>query len=151
MFPTAARVFLESMQGKRDPITEADFSPEELKQIRQLIDSTEGRGSVQYPDYVDLMKKQPGVTASYLPSLLSIADPLGNLQTTLGRFKYVRDADGTLRAIDNYDFNPLKTDASSTFGESRSGMLGPYNMLRAYAGEKLPPGTGRRVNINLGK
>jgi len=142
-FPTAGRVFLESMQGKRDPITETDFSPEELKQIRQVIESTEGRGDVQYKDYIKAKKKllqERMAFADLPPSILAITNPLGNTAATLGRFKYVRDADGNLRAIDDYDFNPTNMDSYS-----------PYAILRRYAGEKMPPGTGRPVNINLGK
>jgi len=144
IFPTAGRVFLESMQGKRDPITEADFSSEELNQLRQLINSTEGRGHVQYKDYVSEKKRR--LRDEFLPlvdlppSLLAVFNPLGNVAGTLGRFKYVRDADGNLRAIDDYDFNRIEGTSSS-----------PYAALRRYAGEKMPPGSGRPVNINLGK
>ncbi len=143
-FPTAGRVFLESMQGKRDPITEADFTPDELNQLRQLINSTEGRGNVQYKDYVKEKKRK--LRDEFLPvvdlppSILAITNPLGNTAATLGRFKYVRDADGNLRAIDDYDFNPTNIDSYH-----------PYGILRRYAGEKMPPGSGRPVNINLGK
>lgn len=147
-FPTAGRVFLESMQGKRDPITEADFSPEELKRIRQVIESTEGRGNVQYKDYVNQAKKilkeetLPNVTLP--PSVLAITSDIGNVASTLGRFRYVRDADGTLRAVDDYDFNPVGT-------AKYTNSFNPLVHLRRYAGEKMPPGTGRPVNINLGK
>jgi len=132
------------MQGKRDPITEADFSPDELKKIRQVIESTQGRGNVQYKDYVNQKRKMLQEEILPLvdlpPSILAITNPLGNTAATLGRFKYVRDADGNLRAIDDYDFNPTNMDSYS-----------PYAILRRYAGEKMPPGTGRPVNINLGK
>ena len=143
IFPTAGRVFLESMQGKRGPITEADFTSDELNQLRQLINSTEGRGNVQYKNYVNAKKKllkERMAFADLPPSILAITNPLGNTAATLGRFKYVRDADGNLRAIDDYDFNPIEGDSYS-----------PYAILRRYAGEKMPPGTGRPVNINLGK
>lgn len=148
IFPTAGRVFLESMQGKRDPITEADFSPEELKKIRQIIELTENRGNVQYKDYVNkakqMLKEETLPNIILPPSILAITNPLGNVASTLGRFKYVRDAEGNLRAIDDYDFNP-----QSTQGYVNS--LNPLVHLRRYAGEKMPPGTGRSVNINLGK
>ena len=150
LFPTAGRVFLESMQGKRGPITEADFSPEELNNLRQLIGSTEERGNVQYKDYVKQKKKMLNegtfVFADLPPSILAITNPLGNNAATLGRFRYEKDAEGNLRAIDDYDFNP--PDAGK---KSLSNSLSPLGILRKYAGEKMPPGTGRPVNINLGK
>lgn len=146
LFPTAGRVFLESMQGKRDPITEADFSPEELSRIRQLVNSTEGRGNVQYKDYRNLKREltQKGENVGILgPSMFAIGNPTGNAMMTLGRFNYVRDPDGTLRAVDTYDFNNINPDnlAPSNI----------YSRLRQYGYEKMPPGTGRPVNINLGK
>ena len=146
MFPTAGKVYLESMQGKRGPITEADFSPEELNHLRQLIEITEGRGDVQYKDYAKLRKKlaKEGTPTTIVgPNVMSTFNPMGNVWGTMGRFKYARDADGTLRAIDDYDFsnvNPNNVEPSTL-----------YDMLRQYGYEKMPPGTGRPVNINLGK
>ena len=89
---------------------------------------------------------------SVSPSLLSMGDPLGNIQTTLGRFKYARDANGNMQIVDTYDFNPPMV--AGTTQEARTGdygVFGPYGLIREYAGEKIPPGHGRKVNINLGK
>jgi hypothetical protein len=79
------------------------------------------------------------IPASIAPNVLSILDPIGNVQTTLGRFTYARDPEGNLVVTDNYDFNPIRE------------MSGAYGALRNYATEKIPPGSGRQVNINLGK
>jgi hypothetical protein len=143
MLPTSGRTFVETVQGKRDPITESQFSPEELNVLRQLIESTGGRGDVQYDDYTQFMRRQQqekgAIPASITPGPLSILDPIGNVQTTLGRFNYARDADGNLVITDNYDFNPIRS------------MSGAYGALRNYAAEKIPPGAGRPVNVNLGR
>jgi len=143
MFPTSAKTLIETAQGKKDPITEKNFTPEELAALQKLIASTNERGDVQYPDYYNLMtkeRKEKGtIPASLMPSILSMADPIGNLQTTLGRFTYSRDADGNLIVVDKYDFN------------KPSNLGGMYGLLRNYAGEKIPPGFGRDVRINLGK
>jgi len=142
-FPTAARTLLETIQGKKEPITESNFSPKELGVLRQLIESTGGRGDVQYDDYTQLMRQQQKekgtIPASIAPGPLSILDPIGNVQTTLGRFNYVRDAEGNLVINDKYDFNPIPS------------MSGAYGALRNYATKKIPPGKGREVRINLGK
>jgi len=143
MFPTSAKTLIETAQGKKDPITEKNFTPQELIALQNLIASTNEKGNVQYPDYYNLMKQQRKekgtIPASLMPSILSMADPIGNLQTTLGRFTYSRDADGNLIVIDKYDFNKL------------SNLGGMYGLLRNYAGEKIPTGFGRDVRINLGK
>jgi hypothetical protein len=143
LFPTSARTFLETVQGKRDPITESNFSPAELDILRQLIESTGGRGNVQYDDYTKFMRQRQQekgtIPASIAPNILSMLDPIGNVQTTLGRFTYARDPEGNLIVNDNYDFNPIRS------------MSGAYGALRNYATEKIPPGAGRPVNVNLGK
>jgi hypothetical protein len=142
-FPTAARTLLETIQGKKEPITESNFSPKELVVLRQLIESTGGRGDVQYKDYLNLMKKEQQekgtIPMSINPSPLSVLDPIGNVQTTLGRFTYSRDANGNLVVVDKYDFNPVPS------------FSGAYGAIRNYAGEKIPRGSGREVKINLGK
>jgi hypothetical protein len=142
-FPTSARTLLETVQGKKEPITESNFSPKELNVLRQLIESTGGRGNVQYDDYTNFMKRQQQekgtIPASIAPNVLSMLDPIGNVQTTLGRFTYASDADGNLVVTDKYDFNPIRS------------MSGAYGALRNYAAEKIPPGKGREVKINLGK
>ena len=142
-FPTSAKTLIETAQGKKDQITEKDFSPEELIALKKIIEFTKNRGDVQYSDYYQLMKKEfeenKKIPASFVPSITSMLDPIGNLQTTLGRFTYTRDADGNLIVTDKYDFN------------KESNLGGMYGLMRNYAGQKIPPGSGRDVRINLGK
>jgi len=150
-FPTSARTLLETVQGKRDPITESHFSPAELDVMRQLIAQKGGNtGDVQYLDYFNLQKhlRQQGgpLAMSTNPSLLSMGDPIGNVQTTLGRFQYARDAKGNLVIQDTYDFNPHEGVSQEQYSAA-----GPYGLIRGYASEKVPPGSGRTVNVNLGK
>lgn len=154
-FPTAARTLLETAQGNRDAITEGHFSPEELAALRELILLKGGdAGSIQYKDYRMLSKAMHDKgqrPMSNSPSLMSLGDPLGNLQTTLGRFRYSRDANGNLVVQDTYDFNPPQEGAMQEQRTGDYGALGPYGLIRDYAGEKIPPGYGRQVNVNLGK
>ena len=142
MFPTSAKTLIETVQGNKDPITEKNFTPEELTALKNLIETTSNRGDVQYSDYIKFMKQQQEekgtVPASMGPSVLSVLDPIGNLQTTLGRFTYYRDPEGNLMVVDKYNFNKV-TEQS-----------GIYGALRNYAGEKIPEGAGRDVRINLG-
>jgi hypothetical protein len=142
LFPTAAKTLIETVQGNKTPITEKNFTPEELIALKKLIDITGNRGNVQYEDYLNLMKKEQQekgtIPMSINPSLLSVLDPIGNVQTTLGRFTYTRDANGNLVVVDKYDFNPIPS------------FSGAYGAIRNYAGEKIPRGSGREVMINLG-
>jgi hypothetical protein len=142
LFPTAAKTLIETVQGNKEPITEKNFSPEELVALKNLIALTNNRGNVQYEDYLNLMKKEQQekgtIPMSINPSPLSVLDPIGNVQTTLGRFTYTRDANGNLIVVDKYDFNPIPS------------FSGAYGAIRNYAGEKIPKGSGREVMINLG-
>ncbi len=143
LFPTSAKTFIETIQGNKEQITEKNFTPEELVAIKNLIEITQNRGDVQYSDYLDFMKKQQKekgtIPASIRPSILSMLDPIGNVQSTLGRFTYSRDPQGNLVVIDNYDFNKQKPSTDAIYGA-----------IRNYAGEKIPTGSGRGVRINLG-
>jgi hypothetical protein len=95
------------------------------------------------------------------------ATPRQAVHLTLGQFGYrVDPATGNLVAYDTYDFNPpinpltgrpepqaplgLYPVAENTASSPELGTTGLYNMLRQYAGRKVPPGQGRPVNINLG-
>jgi len=154
-FPTSARTLIETAQGIKSPITETHFSPEEIEAIRQLIMLKGGdSGSIKYGDYALLgkeMQKQGKTPASLTPGLFSMGDPLGNIQTTLGRFRYARDANGNMQVVDIYDFNPPQENASQEVRTGDYGAFGPYGLIRDYAGEKIPPGTGRSVKLNLGR
>ena len=154
-FPTSARTLLETVQGTKTPITEANFSPEERDVIRQLALIKGGdKGNVDYGDYVKLaeqMNKSGKIPASITPGLFSMADPMGNVQTTLGRFSYKTDPKGNLQVVDRYDFNPIYDQGSMQEAQTGDyGALSPYGLIRNYAGQKIPPGKGREVLINLG-
>jgi len=154
-FPTAGRLFAQTAQGERKPITEADYTPEELAFIRRLIELKGGaEGSIQYPDYraaAAAERKRTGkIPMTLAPGIGSLTDPLGNVQTSLGRFRYYRDENGNLMAVDSYDFNPPPA-SDSQLGLVEQNVAGPYGMLRSYAGQKIPLGQGRSVRINLGQ
>lgn len=155
-FPTAGRTFLESVQGNKQPITEQQFTPEELAALNELIVLKGGTsGDIQYDDYQLLgkaMRARGQLPINMYPSIMSLADPLGNVQTTLGRFSYTQAPDGSMQVQDTYDFNPPMVNGTTQ--EARTGeygALGPYNLIRDYAGEKIPRGHGRNVQIKLAK
>jgi hypothetical protein len=152
--PTSARTLLETSQGTKTPVTEANFSPKEMEIMRQLAELKGGdKGSVSYADYAALAKdinKKGKEYSSSVPSLFSMGDPMGNVQTTLGQFKYMKDPQGNLQVVDTYDFNPPNPNMTQEARTGDYGGFGLYNLIRDYAGEKIPPGSGREVRINLG-
>jgi len=154
---TPARTLIESLQGVTNPITETHFDPEELEFIKTLIKQKGAKsGNITYKDYVEWAKKQEsGSVNSFGPGLASLFDPYGRIQTTLGQFRYAPDKLGNMQVTDMYDFNPMGPKNLRGPGELNNTVWdvasGPYGILRNYAGSKLPVGTGRKVNINLGK
>jgi len=150
-FPTAGRTLLESVQGKKEPITEGSFSRDELDVLRRL--ATQDKGSVSYEDYSRLAQQMRGEgqkNVDSTASLFSLGSPLGNVRNTLGRFTYARDPRGNVVIVDKYDFNPPDQSQTQEARTADYGVFGPYNLIREYAGQKLPPGKGRDVRINLG-
>lgn len=95
IFPVDARVYFQTLFGNREPITERDFSANELANIQAAIEANQqrtgatGRGNVGYVDY----PKGSQIGPDYEP-----------IETTLGRFNYRRLPTGELVATDRYDF-----------------------------------------------
>jgi hypothetical protein len=92
--PLEARVFLETLvknaeERKKSPITLADLTKDQQRQVLDVIKRSEARGSrgdVQYKDY----------SKAEAP-----------IENTLGRFRFVRLPDGSTRVMDSYEFyNP---------------------------------------------
>ena len=95
LFPVDQRIFLQTLFGNREPITEADFSQRELDNIVAAVQRNQKRtgattkGNVGYDDYPSGDEIQPG----YAP-----------IESTLGRFNYRMSPLSELQATDRYDF-----------------------------------------------
>jgi hypothetical protein len=96
--PMDTRVFTSTLFGNRDPITEKDFSAQELAGIQDVIEQSKIRGSkgdVQYSDYAKYMGEN--ARPEYGPQIAT--------KTTLGRFNYAQNPDGSISIKDRYDFS----------------------------------------------
>jgi hypothetical protein len=137
---TPMRLYLDSvLSRKKDPITESDFTPEELAAVRQMVERQKAsQGGITYADYA--ASDQPGVS-----SLLS---PAGRVANSLGQFNYQNDPEGTT-VTDNYDFNPTYKDLP--LAEQIANFLGTagFSGLHTIGENVLPPGAGRTVKIRL--
>lgn len=140
LLPTPARLYLESMGGNREPITERDFSPAELEAMRQLIATSTGRGGIDYRNYDPHPLEQPG-----LPGLLT---PKGRVANSLGQFQYARDPAGTT-ITDAYDFNPVYKEQSPGFQALNIPGTAGFSLLHTLGELLVPPGKGRDVRIRL--
>jgi hypothetical protein len=110
--PAHIRTFAETLAGNKDPITEDNFTPEELEQVRSAVRQSkttprpkhyvqnegkkgfkeveEPKNTVHYKDYPT--KKDLDLRAS------------SAARNTLGRFRYDQTPDGKTVAKDTYDF-----------------------------------------------
>jgi hypothetical protein len=148
----AHKIYLDTfgLRGKRGPVTKDDFNDAELQAISELIAKKGGqRGSIQYKDYgmKDRKIQQYPVTAGKL-------DPYVSVNKSLGQFNYELDPKtNTYRIIDEYDFNPLmdanNRPVDSDFLGDYLTEEGLYNKARIYGGRKMPPGTGRKVELSV--
>jgi hypothetical protein len=159
------RVYLQTLFGNRDPISERDFSESELNGIRAAIQANQrrtgatNRGNVGYADYPRGEQIGPGY------------EPVAN---TLGRFNYRRLPSGEIVATDRYDFlnderkasvedyermgalqraaTVLGRGAARTFYDPRTPTGLTFNPLRAFAdelGDAYIGREGRDVRIKL--
>jgi hypothetical protein len=156
--PSNKRLYLETFADEnRNPITERNFTEQELQTIAALIRAKQAAdpyglsGVIQYKDYMPFLgtketSQNAGVNAGE-------RNPFENIRTSLGQFRYVIDPNtGAVRVMDQYDFNRLpenKVVQAMSRGDYVVNTLDPYSILRIYAGERMPPGTGRPVQVNM--
>jgi hypothetical protein len=113
--PAQVRTFVSTLAGNRDPITEKDFTADELKQVRDAITKSRERQTgkrfikeegdklarqhydptVDYKDYgkgMDNTRRDFNVGSD------------AAIRNTLGKFSYEKTPEGRLIAKDSYDF-----------------------------------------------
>jgi hypothetical protein len=104
--PLDTRTFVSTLFGNRDPITERNLSPDQLTALREVVQTAEQKGrkgNVQYADY-----EKFNVGPQHNPHI--------SLSTTLGRFNYTQNPDGSLTVVDRYDFaNPGREEAIKAY------------------------------------
>jgi hypothetical protein len=131
VLPAQVRTFVDTVAGKRDPITEKNFSKHELQQMRDAIARSRARQSgfieheknkgreayydetVDYKDYGDDRKRQQHTTRDYSPL------PSDAARNTLGRFRYAKTPEGRLIATDSYDFKDDLVDKNPNIPRSK--------------------------------
>ena len=131
VLPAQVRTFVDTLAGKRDPITEKNFSKNELQQMRDAIarsrarqagyvehQKSKGRDAyydetVDYKDYGDNRKRQQHTARDYSPL------PADAARNTLGRFRYEKTPEGRLIATDSYDFKDDLVDKNPNIPRSK--------------------------------
>jgi hypothetical protein len=138
--PTPVKLAWDTIAGgNRDPITEKDFTPDELAAISQLTKS-QVPGEVHYPDYGNNFVEGPGV-----PGLMTAK---GRVANSLGQFNYKEDPEGTT-ITDKYDFNPMYSQENPLVQALHALGSGGFSVAHALGERLVPPGQGRDVNIRI--
>jgi hypothetical protein len=119
MVPAQIRTFLGTLSGNRDPITEKDFTADELKQVRDAItksrerqtgkrfiaSGTPGKKDYKLDQYYDptVDYKDYGKDMNSGRQDLNVGSGAA-MRNTLGKFSYEKTPEGRLIAKDSYDF-----------------------------------------------
>ena len=141
----ATRTFLNVLAGRREPLTEKDFTPSEHAAMLEVIRNSETRGKspkgrVDYGDYPSAENAGPGYK---------------DIRNTLGGFGYQRDPEGGVTILDKYDFHGPRVAEYEKMGglekaasTAKNALLeflkqgGPRDLAgevgRAYIGRKGP-------------
>lgn len=154
----AHKIYLDTFGTKenRGPITKDYFSPEEMSAISDLIARKGGgpKGAITYEDYIELNKTRPiqkypgGVFTGRM-------DPYHSVNKALGQFGYEYDPKTKqYKILDEYDFNfAVRTPEGQRLPDDFAGdyiaddLTDVYSIARKYGGRKMPPGTGRKVDL----
>jgi hypothetical protein len=157
----AHKIYLDTFGLKEDrsPITRSYFSPEEQAAISDLISRKGGkRGYLTYEDQKRL-RKEAGISEVTKPSdvVAGKIGPYVSVANSLGQFGYEYDPKANAyKILDEYDFNyAVKDSNKNIIDDDFAGdyitdkMLSPRDLARIYAGRKMPPGTGRKIDLSI--
>jgi hypothetical protein len=179
--PAQVRTFVETVRGKRDPLTEKDFTEAELKQARDAVvksrERQTGRKFIKeegdklarqhYDETVDY--KDYGEGKDRVLNDFNVGSGAA-MRNTLGRFKYEKTPEGRLVATDTYDFKndlanripgiPRTKDYEGLSTLEKVGKLaadtfrpsaGGVKSLPSRVGNAFIGADGRPVRVDLGE
>lgn len=166
LVPVNVRQYISHLLGDVSPITEAQFTPEDLETIRRAIEKRGGgaAGSIGYGDYgAGLSGFGTSTTKNDGPLDMlykSYTDPAFRMETTLGAAAYRRLPDGTYVVEDRYNFNAPSRQLVTKMVKERgvlpllneayksNGLAGVLNAVgNIYGSTEDEPGTPVSVRI----
>jgi len=181
ILPASIRTFVDTLGGERSPITEKDFTPEELQQVRDAIKNSRQRqvGKRFIGEAGKPLKQDYDQTAGYqdygsgergkrVENDFNLGSS-GAMRNTLGKFNYEKTPDGRLIAKDMYDFKDDLVKEAGVRPTSDYEKMSTLGKIGTLAADTVIPGKGgiptlpsrigsafigrdgRPVNIDLGK
>ena len=179
--PAQVRTFVSTLAGNKNPITEKDFTEDELKQARDAVTKSRERQTGKrfikeegdklarqhYDETVDYKDYGKGLNEARQDANIGRSAAIRN---TLGRFKYEKTPEGRLVATDNYDFKddlakqvpgiPRTKDYEGLSTLEKVGKLAADSFRPSAGGVKSLPSRvgnafigadGRPVRVDLGE
>ena len=104
--PAQVRIFGSTVLGRKDPITERDFTKEELGPLKKAAEKVtkEGRSDIQYKDYPGNRDRKDLPVGS-----MDKYSKKNAMEFTVGRANVKKDEKGKTKVVDTYDFeNPQR-------------------------------------------
>ena len=115
LIPVNVRQYASHLAGNVSPITERQFTPEDLEAIRFAIAKRGGgeKGQIGYGDYSKAGFSSFGDPSEGPLDMLykSYTDPAYRMETTLGMASYRKLPDGSYVVEDRYNFNASSRQA----------------------------------------
>jgi hypothetical protein len=179
--PASVRTFMDTVGGERSRITEKDFTPEELQQVRDAIKNSRQRqvGKRFIGEAGKPLKQDYDQTAGYqdygsgergkrVENDFNLGSS-GAMRNTLGKFNYEKTPDGRLIAKDMYDFKDDLVKEAGVRPTSDYEKMSTLGKIGTLAADTVIPGrggpttlpsrigsafigkNGRPVEIDLGK
>jgi len=166
LLPVNVRQFASHLFGDRSPITESQFTPEDLAAIRFAIEKRGGgaSGSIGYGDYSPQGFSSFGDPDEGLVGMLhkSYTDPAYRMETTLGQASYRQLPNGSYVVEDKYNFNaPSRQHVNNKLKEQNflslaadaykiRGLSGVLNLLgNVYGDTESEPGAPVSIQLPL--
>jgi hypothetical protein len=181
LLPASVRTFVDTVSGERAPITEKNFTPEELQQVRDAIKNSRQRqvGKRFIGEAGKPLKQDYDQTAGYqdygsgergkrVENDFNLGSS-GAMRNTLGKFSYEKTPDGRLVAKDMYDFKDDLVKEAGVRPTSDYEKMSTLGKIGTLAADTVIPGrggpttlpsrigsafigkNGRPVEIDLGK
>lgn len=120
LFDAASRTFVDVLTGRREPITEKDFTAREQLAMMDAVKRSQargGKGRVDYQDYPTGDKIGPGFV---------------DIRNTLGGFQYKQMPDGSTVISDRYDFHGPRAGEYEKMGTGEKVLKSAANALSAF-------------------
>ena len=164
--PASVRTFMDTVGGEKSRITEKDFTPEELQQVRDAIKNSRQRQIPRIerakeflradtdPKMQKILKEKMQIdqTAGYQDYGMGKQGERveqdfnmgssGAMRNTLGKFNYEKTPDGRLIAKDTYDFKDDLVKEAGVRPSADYEKMSTLNKIGTLAADTVIPGRG---------